>query len=235
MADALAVYQALVARGTQPALTWYGEQGRMELSGKVAANHLAKIAGYLSDELWLDPGACVLLDLPAHWKQVLWGLGAMLAGLEVRLASPIGAPTFSNEHPVEAIITNRPGNETPDSLEAVAALDLGPLALRWMGEPLAPGIHDASAEVLGSPDQLMDDSRHGSANFATWESLGTLDCGPEEKRVLIATTTGLLDPAHALASACMQLGRAGLVVVEKGNVEDIAQVEGAKLTKFIRK
>lgn len=51
MRDALSVYRSLVARGAAPALTWYGGDGRIELSGRVAANHLAKICGYLLDEI----------------------------------------------------------------------------------------------------------------------------------------------------------------------------------------
>ena len=83
MRDALSVYRSLVARGAAPALTWYGGDGRIELSGRVAANHLAKICGYLLDEIWLTPGQALHLDLPAHWKQVLWGLGGLLAGATV--------------------------------------------------------------------------------------------------------------------------------------------------------
>lgn len=226
MADTLALYRALVARGTQPALTWYGAQGRMELSGKVSANHLAKIAGYLADELWLEPGSEVELDLPAHWKQVLWGLGAMLAGLHVRVA---GADSMS---PPNALITAHPEAHDPSDggTDAVAALDLGPLALRWTGAPLPPGTYDASAEVLGSPDQLMDTSRHTSSNFAAWQARGKLT--EESDRLLLALEDSPHDAEVALACATGQLCRGGLVVVETGLVQDVARIEGATITKF---
>ncbi|MFT0846444.1 TIGR03089 family protein [Actinomycetaceae bacterium L2_0104] len=235
MTDMLSLYRALVARGTQPALTWYGAQGRMELSGKVSANHLAKIAGYLSDELWLEPGAQLELDLPAHWKQVLWGLGAMLAGLRpVVIGADSAAPQPLSPR-YEALITNRPEAYDPaeTQAEAIAALDLGPLALRWSGPPLASGFYDASAEVLGSPDQLMDESRHGEANFEQWRGYGTLTRPGE--RLLVGGEGRILDPAVVLASATLQLGGGSLVVVETGDVDEIAQVEGAKITQFIRK
>ena len=236
MTDALSLYRDLAARGTQPALTWYNEQGRMELSGKVAANHLAKIAGYLADELWLDPGAAVELDLPAHWKQVLWGLGAMLAGLDVRVSAGKTAMNIvASDKPTDAIITSRPEEHSPDSspAESVAALDLGPLSLRWMGTPLSPGIYDASAEVMGQPDSLMDDTRFTSSNFAQWHNLGILDCGDDEARVLIAATAGVLDPAVVLAVAARQLSRGSLVVVDMENTGQITQIEGARRAQFV--
>lgn len=239
MADALSLYRSLVARGTQPALTWYGEQGRMELSGKVAANHLAKIAGYLADELWLDPGATVELDLPAHWKQVLWGLGAMLAGLNVRVSTGREIANRSDvsafDEPAQAIITSSPERYDPDtsSAESIAALDLGPLSLRWMGAPLVPGVFDASAEVMGQPDSLMDDTRFSSSNFATWHNLGTLTSDGDEARVLITSPDNRVDPVVALAVATQQLSRGGLVVVESGDSEKIVHTEGARLTQFV--
>ena len=237
MADALSLYRSLVTRGAQPALTWYSEQGRMELSGKVTANHLAKIAGYLADELWLDPGASIELDLPAHWKQVLWGLGAMLAGLEVRVAPHrTTAPnTPASDEPPQALITSSPELHNPDTspVESIAALDLGPLALRWMGAPLPPGIFDASAEVMGQPDSLMDDSHFPSSNFVTWHNIGTLECGDGSPRVLITATDGALDPAIVLAVASRQLSRGGLVVVETGDPEKIVQIEGARMTQCV--
>ena len=114
--------------------------------GKLRANHMAKIAGYLADEVWLDEGSRLLLDLPSHWKTCLWGLGGMLAGLEVAIGTTADTP--------DGVITNHP--ETPPDADNVIALDLGPLALSWMGDPLASGVFDGSAEVMGSPDQLMD-------------------------------------------------------------------------------
>lgn len=241
MTDALSLYRSLAARGAQPALTWYGEQGRMELSGKVTANHLAKISGYLADELWLDPGAAVELDLPAHWKQVLWGLGALLAGLEVRMPADQTTPPPNRlslgdpAEPAQAIITSRPEEHGPDSspAESIAALDLGPLSLRWMGAPLSPGIYDASAEVMGQPDILMDDTRFTSSNFAQWHNLGILDCGDNEARVLIAATAGVLDPAVVLAVAARQLSRGSLVVVDMENTGQITQIEGAQRAQFV--
>jgi len=183
----------------------------MELSGKVVANHLAKIAGYLCDEIWLEESETVVLALPAHWKQVLWGLGAMLAGGQVEVGSAREAAVAITD--------------TPEGVQAreVLALDLGPLALSWTGQPLPATVHDASAEVMGSPDVLLYSSRHEASNFPEWEERGELS--PRGERLLIAST----DPQAVLACASFQLGRGGLVVVAHGDPAVIANTEGAQL------
>lgn len=230
MTSALDLYNALVARGTQPALTWYGDDGRMELSGKVAANHMAKIAGYLADEVWLDEGASLVLDLPAYWKTCLWGLGGMLAGLSVTVGGGAGADG--------AIVTSNPASAQAPGVTAgtagdaaVIALDLGPLALSWTGAPLPAGTFDGSAEVMGSPDQLMDDSRHAAGNFAQWEAAGVL--APDGPRLALVGDAAR-DPACMLAAAAWQLGRGSLVVVaDDSDPSTVAKAEGAEIADLL--
>lgn len=129
MMDALHLYRALERRGTSPALTWYSAEGRVELSGRVAANHLAKIAGYLLEDVWIEPGTVVLLDCQAGFKQVLWGLGALLAGAHVAVGqTPSGG--------LAAVVTDAPerwAGSTANGVE-VLAVDPAPLAMQWTGD-----------------------------------------------------------------------------------------------------
>jgi hypothetical protein len=54
-------------RGPSPAIAWYGrDEVRVELSGLTAANAVAKAVNLLRDELLLDAGEVVWLDLPCH-------------------------------------------------------------------------------------------------------------------------------------------------------------------------
>ncbi|MGO1590570.1 MAG: TIGR03089 family protein [Ancrocorticia sp.] len=262
MTSALDLYNALVARGTQPALTWYGDDGRMELSAKVAANHMAKIAGYLADEVWLDEGASLVLDLPAHWKTCLWGLGAMLAGLKVTVGGgeggdcagtdgtargaaasghtasfPVDRQLIGSATSADAIVTSNPASAQAPGVTAgtagdaaVIALDLGPLALSWTGAPLPAGTFDGSAEVMGSPDQLMDDSRHAAGNFAQWEAAGVL--APDGPRLALVGDAAR-DPVRMVAAAAWQLGRGSLVVVaDDSDPTTVAKAEGAESAKL---
>ena len=58
---------------TSPRLTWYGpDSERVELSGRVLENWVAKTANYLVDELDAEPGSAVAVDLPVHWRSLVW-------------------------------------------------------------------------------------------------------------------------------------------------------------------
>lgn len=174
MMDALHLYRALERRGTSPALTWYSAEGRVELSGRVAANHLAKIAGYLLEDVWIEPGTVVLLDCQAGFKQVLWGLGALLAGAHVAVGqTPSGG--------LAAVVTDAPerwAGSTANGVE-VLAVDPAPLAMQWTGESLPPGVRDAAAEVVGASDVLMDEAAHEASNWQLWGGVSDLDLDRE--------------------------------------------------------
>mgnify|MGYP000849954262 FL=1 len=231
MRDALSVYRSLVARGAAPALTWYGGDGRIELSGRVAANHLAKICGYLLDEIWLTPGQALHLDLPAHWKQVLWGLGGLLAGATVTCrgdaapsasgyategvgcASGIDARRGSadgdsagGQAPACVLVTDGPDSRAAQAAQDVLALDLGPLAMAWSGPALPAGVHDAAAEVMGSPDDLADETAHEASNAARWQASASRAGRPP---LLVSPS-----PGAALAAAVATMGAERLVVAE---------------------
>ncbi|WP_422115085.1 hypothetical protein [Brachybacterium sp. UNK5269] len=63
---------ALERSGPNPALAWYGEAARIELSGHVLANWVIKSIGHLHDEIALEPGETVVLDLPRTGSAWCW-------------------------------------------------------------------------------------------------------------------------------------------------------------------
>lgn len=86
----------------QPRLTWYGpESERVELSGRVLANWVIKAANMLTAEADVEPGARVRLDLPPHWRTLVWALGTWTAGGEVVLPSETG----DDEDPVDEYVS----------------------------------------------------------------------------------------------------------------------------------
>ncbi|MBR5949807.1 MAG: hypothetical protein IKZ87_00060 [Actinomycetaceae bacterium] len=230
MKDALALYRALVDMGARPALTWYSSQGRMELSGAVVANHCAKIAGFLGEEAWVDAGEQARLDLPCHWKSVLWALGAMLAGLHVEIdgdgaisddASGDGGDEVGGKDETQAavLITNHPEREEARSCaREVVALDMNPLVFGWTGEQLPDGVLDGSAGQLAHPDVLVDTQRHVSSNFEQWAS-GKLS---EEERALFVSTSF----SEVLRCVCLQFLRGGSLVVAPAGF-GVPDTEGA--------
>ena len=82
MDDVPALLRRLVTTDPgRPRVTWYGPAGeRVELSGKVLDNWVAKTANLLVDELDVGPGSRVVVDLPPHWRTLVWLLAVWAAG-----------------------------------------------------------------------------------------------------------------------------------------------------------
>src|SRR3954470_3715581 len=75
---------ALLRTGpARPLVTFYDDATgeRVELSVATYANWVAKTAGLLQDELGLERGAMVLVDLPTHWLGAVWLRAARAPGL----------------------------------------------------------------------------------------------------------------------------------------------------------
>lgn len=137
---------------TSPRLTWYGpDSERIELSGRVLDNWVAKTANLLQDELDAAPGISVRLDLPAHWKSLVWALGAWQLGMEVVLD---GGPAdlLATASPEDAASPG--GGAGAGSFDAVVAVPLAALAMRWPGT-LPAGVLDYAAEVRSHGDVFM--------------------------------------------------------------------------------
>jgi hypothetical protein len=174
--------EPLEALGPLPALAWHGEASRIELSGHVLANWVIKAIGHLHDEVALEQGDVVVLDLPPHWKRLVlalavWSLGGEVVTLPRRLAggerehapdAPEGSEDSEDlpEHmaePAEAVpegvedprvvVTDRPGSALADTAEEVLAVQALSLAPRFDGE-LPPLVRDWVVEVRGSSDRL---------------------------------------------------------------------------------
>lgn len=66
---------------TAPRLTWYGpDSERVELSGRVLDNWVAKTANFLVDGLDAEPGTVVAVDVPVHWRSLVWLLATWAVG-----------------------------------------------------------------------------------------------------------------------------------------------------------
>lgn len=147
---------------TAPRLTWYGpDSERVELSGRVLDNWVAKTANFLQDELDAEPGMRLRLDLPAHWKALVWALAGWQVGLETVLDG--GEADF--------VATSRP--EAADgAYDAVIAVALPALAMRWPGE-LVAGCLDYAAEVRSHGDVFMAHSDPDPDSLAVLGADGT--------------------------------------------------------------
>lgn len=139
----------------RPLVTFYDEATgeRTELSVATYANWVAKAGSLLVDELGLEKGDRIRIDLPAHWLTVVFLGAAWSAGLvvtdeqgdggrpEVVVTGPGGVDGWA---PYAAAGPGRGGG-------TVLACSLLPLGVRF-ADPLPPGVHDVGAEIWGQPD-----------------------------------------------------------------------------------
>ncbi|MEV7647513.1 TIGR03089 family protein [Arthrobacter sp. NPDC089319] len=131
---------------SSPCLVWYGPAGeRVELSGRVMDNWVAKTANLLAEELDAGEGTTVGVRMEPHWRSLVWALAAWQAGATVRLDTAGPAP--------DVLVSADPGQLTGDSMHRVLVAP-GALQLRWPGE-LPDGVLDYAAEVRSYADVYL--------------------------------------------------------------------------------
>ena len=130
----------------KPLVTFYdhatGE--RVELSVTTWANWVAKAGSLLVDELGLERGDRIAIDLPPHWLSTVflgaaWSAGLVVVPTDDELAAVVCGP---DTLPVWA--PRAPGL-------IVLACALLPLGVRF-AEPVPPGVHDVGVEIWSQPD-----------------------------------------------------------------------------------
>jgi uncharacterized protein (TIGR03089 family) len=142
VADVLA---SLLSEPGRPRLTWYGAAGeRIELSGAVLGNWVSKTTNLLVEELDAGPGTRVLLDLPPHWRSVVWALAAWRVGATVAVGAAAGA---------DVVVSDRPAALDVPRGSGVVAVALPALARRFDGD-LPGGALDAAQSVMTYGDVI---------------------------------------------------------------------------------
>ncbi|WP_369817900.1 TIGR03089 family protein [Cellulomonas sp. Root485] len=131
----------------RPRITWYGHGGeRVELSGAVLENWVNKTTNLLVEELDVQPGTRVLLDVPMHWRTATWALATWRAGGTVVLAdSPDASGT-------DVTVTDRPDAHA-DGRAQLVVVSLPALARRYDGT-LPAGALDAASSVMTYGDVI---------------------------------------------------------------------------------
>jgi uncharacterized protein (TIGR03089 family) len=191
----------------RPLVTFYDDATgeRVELSGTTYANWVAKTASLLVEELDIERGSRVLLDLPAHW------LGPVFLGAVWQVGAEVVVPDATSTD-ADLVVTG------PDRLASYAdgpapvlASALLPLGVRFR-EPLPAGVHDFGLEVWSQPDAFVpwdpaqaDDTVHAGLTF------GELPLsGPWSGQRLLTTANPVTVPAVLLQPV---VGGGSLVLV----------------------
>lgn len=157
---------------TSPRLTWYGpDSERVEFSGRVLENWVAKTANYLVDELDAETGTVIAVDLPLHWRSLAWLLATWAVGATAATMSGtagshgvvMGADIVATASPAQ-VHSLLPGTKGDPLVVAVA---LPALQMRWMGE-LPPRTLDYSGDVRSHADVFFADAEPESSDIA-WQ------------------------------------------------------------------
>ncbi|HWI42777.1 MAG TPA: TIGR03089 family protein [Nocardioides sp.] len=131
----------------RPLVTFYDDATgeRVELSATTWANWVAKAASLLVEELDLERGDRIRIDLPPHWLGTVFLGAAWSAGLVVSdddaAVVVCGPATLEDWAPRAADVV-------------VLACSLLPLGVRF-AEPLPPGVHDVGVEIWSQPDAFV--------------------------------------------------------------------------------
>lgn len=156
----IADLQRLITRDPgRPRLTWYGDDGeRVELSGAVLHNWVNKTVNLLVEEFDAAPGTRVLLDLPPHWRAVVWALATWRTGATLVVPRPAEPPTVVGQDATgsmadaDVVVTSGPASWESTGAQLVA-VPLPALARRFDGH-LPPGTIDAGSAVMTYGDQI---------------------------------------------------------------------------------
>lgn len=228
-----------------PRLTWYGPGGeRVDLSGRVLGNWVTKACNLLVEEADAGPGTRVVLDLPVHWRAVVWALASWTCGAQVVVLPPPGLDRpLPHDLAGAVVVTDRPGElaartgggaGAPDLVVAVA---LPALALRFPGS-LPPGTLDGAADLMTYPDALgwlppLDPSTvaivggPSHRDLVAWaRTVARANTWPSARRVL----TGADDPEGHLAVTLAAFAAMQSVVIVTDTERDLdalADVERA--------
>lgn len=215
----------------QPLVTFYDDATgeRVELSVTTWANWVAKAGSLLVDELGLERGDRVGIDLPPHWLGTVFLGAAWSAGLVV-----VPAPEPGTD--LHAVVCG------PDSVAAwaeqardtaVLACALLPLGVRF-ADPLPAGVHDVGVEIWSQPDAFL------AHDPPTGDDLA-LDPGPTQAGLWREAAAGTLvgsgrllsvaNPVTEPATFCEPLTQGGSLVLvaraEQGRLEATYAAERA--------
>lgn len=135
----------------RPLVTFYDDATgeRVELSVTTYANWVAKTAALAQDELDLERGALVLVDLPTHWLGAVWLGAAWALGLVVT-----DDDVRAGDADLVVCGPDRVEEYAAGAGGAVTAVSLRPLGGPFT-EPLPAGVVDYGAVVLGQPDVFV--------------------------------------------------------------------------------
>ncbi|GAA2176746.1 TIGR03089 family protein [Arthrobacter parietis] len=243
--------ESLRSASGAPRLIWYGPGSeRVELSGRVLENWVAKTSNMLVEELDAVAGTVVAVGMPPHWKSLVWALASWRVGAVTVLrdetvrndgTAPGDRTAPDDGAPVDVRLTMdaapgapRVGREGDREDELLVLVAPGALDMRWPGT-LPSGAVDYAATVRAFGDVYLEDPadsgaeliRAGGKSFTFSDLLDGAD-QPAEGIWLVPASLPLLT---VLPAAVRIWAAGGTVVLVHPEVEATDRLmEGERVT-----
>ncbi|PQZ91053.1 TIGR03089 family protein [Arthrobacter sp. MYb227] len=229
--NSLSPVEALLSpyrHSTHPWLTWYSLSGeRVELSGRVFDNWVAKSANLLDEEFDLAPGDVVGIDMSGHWKSAALALACWHLGAELHCVAP-----GENPGNVDLFITASPQTLNVDGSVEVLVVPLPSLSMSFDGE-LPVGATDYASEVRSYADSYFPSPIDTTAVALRHESkmLSFVDLFTQGQSPTGTTLVTTAWPLERLLPAFIGLWSKGtsVVLVEEGVAITEGMLQGERV------
>lgn len=190
-----------------PLVTFYDDSTgeRIELSGATYANWVNKTANLVQDDLDVERGGLVLMDLPTHWLGTVW-LGALWSGglcVTTDRSLAVGS---------DLVVCGPGGLEEYADLardRPVVAISLRPLGGRFV-EPLPGGVTDYGGVVLAQPDAFVSYDPPSADDPALRAGAGLTT---QAELLAAAADSSLVEPGGRLLTDVNPCGRLGMTTL----------------------
>jgi uncharacterized protein (TIGR03089 family) len=170
---------------------------RIELSGKVLANWVAKAGNALQDEYDLGPGSLVRLSLPPHWRALYWALAVWSVGGTLDCSGRQSPDLLICSDPAAIAATGEPapGDVVLVTLASLARAHPGPVPAGVMDEARELATYGdrftAVAEPApGDPALIVDGVSAAYAGLVTerdWPACSRVNVSGDLGQVLVST------------------------------------------------
>lgn len=207
-----------------PRLTVYNEStgARLDFSAITLDNWAAKVGNMLLEELDLEEGSRIGLDLPVSWQAAVIVLGALATGIEVSFLDP-GSDAEDEPDAIFTTVDRFPAHESGVDVLVVSEDPFGRGVVESGGE-LPKGAIDFGPTVRFYGDQFFRPTRSLPELISTTgipTGARTLSTGWSD---LDSFTRQVLEPLSLGGSAVIVTG-----LVDTGRLEQIADAEKTTL------
>ncbi|RNE48771.1 TIGR03089 family protein [Corynebacterium alimapuense] len=197
-----------------PRLTVYNEAtgARLDFSAQTLDNWASKIGNMLLEELDLESGSVIHLDLPVGWQAATIVLGALAAGIDYRMGVAPDTET-------EVVFTSPERFENYSGIEVVVVTD----------DPFGRGVVESGGQLpVGAIDFGPTVRFYGDQFFGPAPSLIDVVSSPSTPERLLSTGWHDVESMHRCVLAPLAAGGSAVVVSGLAGAKRLDEIAAAE-------